>query len=168
MTSAGTAAGIDACLHLVREEYGPDVATRIARRMVVPPHRHGGQRQYIDAPVLARQAPPTLQLLLEWVDEHLGETHTLRTLADRAHMSPRTFSRRFHSEIGVPPMTWLTYRRISRTQELLEATDMPIEEVARAAGFGTVTVFRHHFREHLGLPPSAYRQKFRADRTTTA
>lgn len=161
VTSAGTAAGIDACLQLVRREHGPAVANRIARRMVVPPHRDGGQRQYIDAPVPSRDGAETLQVLLTWIDEHLEQPHSVASLAAQAHLSPRTLSRRFTSEIGTSPMTWLTHRRVARAQELLEATDISIEQVAAASGFGTVTVFRHHFRRHVGIAPTAYRDKFR-------
>lgn len=161
ITSAGTAAGIDACLQLVRREHGPAVANRIARRMVVPAHRDGGQRQYIEAPLPSCDSAGTLRLLLAWMDEHLGDAHSVASLAAKAHMSPRTLSRRFRSEIGASPMTWLTHRRICLAQELLEGTDMSIEQVATAAGFGNDPVFRHHFRQHVGIAPTAYRAKFR-------
>jgi len=146
ITSAGTAAGIDACLQLVRREHGPAVANRIARRMVVPPHRDGGQRQYIDAPLPEADSAATLRQLLVWMEEHL---------------SSRTLSRRFQSEIGTSPITWLTHRRVSRAQELLEGTDMSIEQVADAVGFATDTALRHHFRQQVGISPTAYRTKFR-------
>jgi transcriptional regulator GlxA family with amidase domain len=161
ITSAGTAAGIDACLQLVRQEHGPAIANRIARRMVVPPHRDGGQRQYIDAPLPSCDSAETLQLLLVWMDEHLALAHSVASLAAQAHMSPRTLTRRFRAEIGTSPMTWLTHRRVSRAQELLEGTDLSIEQVAKAAGFGHDNVFRHHFRHQVGIAPTAYRAKFR-------
>lgn len=161
ITSAGTAAGIDACLQLVRREHGPAVANRIARRMVVPPHRDGGQRQYIDAPLPVCDSAETLQRLLHWMEDHLDHDHSLSSLAAQASMSPRTLSRRFRAEIGAPPMTWLTHRRVARTQELLEGTDMSIEQIATAAGFGNDTVYRHHFRQQVGITPTAYRAKFR-------
>jgi transcriptional regulator GlxA family with amidase domain len=161
ITSAGTAAGIDACLQLVRQEHGPAIANRIARRMVVPPHRDGGQRQYIDVPFPSSDSAETLQLLLVWMDEHLALTHSVASLAAQAHMSPRTLTRRFRAEIGASPMTWLTHRRVSRAQELLEGTDLSIDQVAKAAGFGHDNVFRHHFRQQVGIAPTAYRAKFR-------
>jgi transcriptional regulator GlxA family with amidase domain len=129
---------------------------------VVPPHRDGGQRQYIDAPLPNSDSADTLRLLLEWMEEHLADAHSVASLAAQAHMSPRTLSRRFRSEIGSSPMTWLTHRRVSRAQELLEGTDMSIEQVATAAGFGNDTAFRHHFRRHVGTAPTAYRAKFRS------
>lgn len=161
VTSAGTAAGIDACLHLVRQEHGPDIAKRIARRMVVAPHRDGGQRQFIDAPILPIGSSDSLQPLLEWMEENLEQPHSVASLADRAHLSPRTLSRRFRSEIGVSPITWLTHRRVALAQELLEGTDLSIERIAAATGFGNDTLFRHHFRQLVGTTPTTYRAKFR-------
>jgi transcriptional regulator GlxA family with amidase domain len=161
ITSAGTAAGIDACLQLVRREHGPAVANRIARRMVVPPHRDGGQRQYIDAPLPEADSAATLRQLLVWMEEHLDQRHSVASLAAQAHLSSRTLSRRFQSEIGTSPITWLTHRRVSRAQELLEGTDMSIEQVADAVGFATDTALRHHFRQQVGISPTAYRTKFR-------
>lgn len=161
ITSAGTAAGIDACLHLLRQEHGPDIANRIARRMVVSPHRDGGQRQYIDAPLPNCESDDTFQQLLLWMDENLSRPHSVTSLAEQAHMSPRTLSRRFHSETGATPKAWLTHRRVARAQELLEGTDMSVEQIALAAGFGNDTLLRHHFRRHVGTAPTAYRAKFR-------
>jgi transcriptional regulator GlxA family with amidase domain len=161
ITSAGTAAGIDACLQLVRREHGPAVANRIARRMVVPPHRDGGQRQYIDAPVPEADSAATLKLLLVWMEEHLSHQHSVDSLAAQANLSSRTLSRRFQSEVGASPMNWLTHQRVFRAQELLEGTDMSIDQVAGAVGFGTDTALRHHFRQQVGIAPSAYRAKFR-------
>ena len=161
VTSAGTAAGIDACLQLVRQHHGPSIANRIARRMVVPAHREGGQRQYIDAPLPAAECGETLQVLMAWMEEHLDQNHSVASLAARAHMSPRTLSRRFSTEIGAPPMAWLTNRRVARGQELLEATDLSVEQVAKASGFGHDALFRHHFRQQVGITPTAYRTKFR-------
>ncbi len=161
ITSAGTAAGIDACLQLVRQEHGPAVANRIARRMVVPPHRDGGQRQYIEAPLPSDRSSEMLHSLLVWMDEHLADAHSVATLAAQANMSPRTLSRRFNTEVGASPITWLTHRRVARAQELLEGTDMSVEQVAAAAGFGNDTLFRHHFRQHVGISPTTYRRKFR-------
>ena len=160
ITSAGTAAGIDACLQLVRSEYGPTIANRIARRMVVPPHRDGGQRQYIDAPLPDSDSAETLWPLLTWMDKHLKDPHSLASLATYANVSPRTLSRRFRLELGTSPMTWLTHRRVARAQELLEGTEMSIDQVALATGFGNDTLLRHHFRQHVGIAPTAYRAKF--------
>ncbi|MFC6286847.1 GlxA family transcriptional regulator [Nocardioides sp. GCM10027113] len=161
ITSAGTAAGIDACLQLVRQEHGPAVANRIARRMVVPPHRDGGQLQYIEVPFHGDDGADSLQPLLAWVEEHLAEGHTVASLAARAHLSPRTLTRRFRAEVGTSPMTWLTHRRVARAQELLESTALSVEELARAVGFGSDALLRHHFRQLVGISPSAYRGQFR-------
>ncbi len=161
VTSAGTAAGIDACLHLLRQEHGPDIANRVARRMVVSPHRDCGQRQYIDAPLPSCDSSDTLQQLLLWMDENLSRAHSVRSLAEQAHVSPRTLTRRFRSEVGATPKTWLTHRRVALAQELLEGTDMSIEQIASATGFGTDTLLRHHFRQRVGTAPTAYRTKFR-------
>ncbi len=160
VTSAGTAAGIDACLHLVRTELGAAVATRIARRMVVPPHRDGGQRQYIERPV-----PPTtcesLGPVLAHMAARLDEQHSVPELARRAAMSPRTFARRFVAETGTTPHQWLTDQRVLRARELLEETDLPVEEVARDAGFGTAALLRHHFSRGTGVSPSTFRSQHR-------
>jgi AraC family transcriptional activator FtrA len=161
ITSAGTAAGIDACLQLVRQEHGPAVANRIARRMVVPPHRDGGQFQYVETPLPSRDEATTLQPLLAWVEEHLDEEHTLASLAARARTSPRSLSRRFRAEVGATPMTWVTHRRVERAQELLESTELSVGQLAHAVGFGSDTLLRHHFRQHVGIAPVAYRDKFR-------
>lgn len=160
VTSAGTAAGIDACLHLVRAELGPATANRIARRMVVAPHRDGGQRQFIDRPLLPEPGG-TLASLLEWVDEHLAEEHTLQTLARREALSPRTLLRRFRAETGGTPHAWLTSRRVARAQELLEASDLPVEAVARTVGLASASLLRHHFRRYVGVSPLQYRRQFR-------
>jgi transcriptional regulator GlxA family with amidase domain len=156
ITGAGTAAGIDAALHLVRTELGTAVATAIARRMVVPPHRDGGQRQFIDRPV-----PPTtaesLGPVLTFMLEHLDEPHTVETLARRAAMSPRTFARRFVAETGTTPHQWLTDQRVLRARRLLEETDLPVDAVARDAGFGSAALLRHHFTRCTGITPTAFR-----------
>ncbi|MCC3277658.1 helix-turn-helix domain-containing protein [Arthrobacter sp. zg-Y40] len=160
LTSAGTAAAIDAALHLVRGELGAGVAAAIARDMVVPPHRDGGQVQFI-----ARQVPAaaceTLEEMLVWMGENLGQEHTVKDLAARASMSERTFARRFKAETGSTPAAWLTRQRVLRAQELLEDTDLGIDEVARATGFGQAELLRHHFRRGLGVSPAAYRRTFR-------
>ncbi len=160
ITSAGTAAGIDACLHLIRVEFGAKVAAGIARDMVVPPHRDGGQAQYIDRPIPACGSEP-MERLLEWMVRHLQEEHSVNELAARVHMSPRTFARRFRAETGATPAAWLNAQRVLRAQELLETTDLSIDEVARAAGFGHSVLLRHHFMKALAISPQGYRRTFR-------
>ncbi|MFF3936615.1 helix-turn-helix domain-containing protein [Streptomyces phaeofaciens] len=160
ITSAGTAAGIDACLHIVRKEQGPEVANGIARRMVVPPHRDGGQAQYV-----ARPLPPsscdTIGPLLAWMDEHLDQEVTVEQLAARAHMAPRTFARRFQQETGTTPYRWLLRQRVLLAQQLLEATDETMDAIAWRTGFGTAGALRHQFVRALGTTPNAYRRAFR-------
>lgn len=160
ITSAGTAAGIDACLHLVRREQGSHVANAIARRMVVPPHRDGGQAQYLETPLPPPSDHP-LEPVLTWLSEHLDEEVSVPRLAARAHMSPRTFARRFRAETGTTPYLWLTGQRVLRAQQLLEDTDDSVEQVAARAGFGTAAALRHHFVRWRGTTPQAYRQAFR-------
>ncbi|MET4061103.1 transcriptional regulator GlxA family with amidase domain [Arthrobacter sp. UYP6] len=160
MTSAGTAAGIDAALHLVRMEHGAKAAAAIARDMVVPPHREGGQAQFIDRAVPA-SACETLGPVLEWVGENLAAELTVKDLAARAAMSERTFARRFRAETGTTPAAWINSQRVLRAQELLEDTDLSVEEVSRAAGFGQPELLRHHFHRDVGASPAAYRRTFR-------
>lgn len=162
ITSAGTAAGIDACLHLVRKEQGSRVANGIARRMVIPPHRDGGQAQYVDRPV-ALPACDTLGEVISWMQRHLGEPITVRQLAVRARMSDRTFARRFVQETGATPMRWLTGQRILLAQELLEETAETVDVIADRAGFGNAAALRHHFRAWRGTTPQAYRRAFSPD-----
>jgi transcriptional regulator GlxA family with amidase domain len=161
ITSAGTAAGIDASLHLVRKELGSEVANGIARRMVVPPHREGGQAQYIERPV-----PPndyeTLGPLLDWMSQNLNEDVSVDELAVRAHMSSRTFARRFKAETGTTPHAWMTRQRVQYAERLLEQTDEPIERVADLSGFGSATLLRHHFVRQRSTTPQAYRRTFRS------
>ncbi|MCP3821524.1 helix-turn-helix domain-containing protein [Streptomyces sp. A3M-1-3] len=160
VTSAGTAAGIDACLHIVRQEHGPEVANTIARRMVVPPHRDGGQAQYIERP-LPRTACDTVGDVLAWMERHLDAEITVEQLADRAHMSPRTFARRFLQETGTTPYRWLLRQRVLLAQELLEATDDTMDAIAGRSGFGNAAALRHHFLRTLGTTPNAFRRTFR-------
>lgn len=161
ISSAGTAAGIDAALHLVRTELGSAVASTIARRMVVPPHRDGGQRQFIERPV-PTCSDEGLGELLGWLGEHLGEQHSVADLARRAVMSPRTFARRFVAETGTTPHQWLTDQRVLRARELLEGSDLTVDEVAREAGFGSPALLRHHFTRCTGLSPTSFRSQHRA------
>ncbi|WP_328989557.1 helix-turn-helix domain-containing protein [Kribbella sp. NBC_01245] len=159
ITSAGTAAGIDACLHLVRRELGAAVATRIARRMVVPPQRDGGQRQYVDLPV-PETTGESLQPILSWMVDNLSIEHTVPDLARRARMSDRTFARRFVAETGTTPLKWVTTQRVLHARTLLEATDLGLEQVAAKSGFGTAALLRHHFRRVVGVAPQDYRRTF--------
>jgi AraC family transcriptional activator FtrA len=159
ITSAGTAAGIDACLYLLRQEFGERVASRLARRMVVPPHRDGGQRQYVETPISPVQAD-TLRGTLDWMAEHLDEDMTVESLAELAHMSTRTFARRFRAETGTTPHHWLTGQRVLLAQRLLEDDDRSIDEIATRAGFGSAALLRHHFAKRVGTTPQAYRRTF--------
>src|SRR5215468_3576396 len=160
ITSAGTAAGIDACLYLVRQEHGSKVANAIARRMVVPPHRDGGQAQYIDRPLPAAPAD-SLAVVIRWMGGHLDQQVTVAQLAARARMSPRSFARRFVQETGTTPQRWLTGQRILLAQQLLEETDETIDLIAERAGFPNAATFRHHFRGWRGTTPAGYRRAFR-------
>jgi AraC family transcriptional activator FtrA len=162
ITSAGTAAGIDASLHLVRKELGSAVAATIARRMVVPPQRDGGQRQYVEAPVPEIEAE-SLQPVLEWAVEHLQEDLTVQSLARRAVMSERTFARKFRAETGTTPHSWVTRQRVLLARRLLEDTDASIEQVAARSGLGTAAILRHHFTKLVGATPQAYRRTFRCE-----
>ncbi|WP_211481275.1 GlxA family transcriptional regulator [Actinopolyspora xinjiangensis] len=161
-TSAGTAAAIDLCLHLVRMRSGARTANAIARRMVVPPHREGGQAQYIELPVPT--STDTLGPVLEWMGHNLRRDLPVAELARRARMSPRTFARRFKAETGTTPLHWLTTQRTARAQQLLEDTDSTLESVADSCGFGNATTMRHHFLRRLGVTPTEYRRTFRTDR----
>jgi transcriptional regulator GlxA family with amidase domain len=163
ITSAGTAAGIDACLHLLRLEHGAEVANAVARRMVVPPHRDGGQAQYVEAPVPVRQhaGSDELAAVLDWAVENLAEPLTVEALARRAHMSPRTFARRFREVAGATPHRWLLGQRVGHAQRLLE-TGMSVEEVARRSGFGSAANLRLQFGRERGTSPSTYARTFRA------
>lgn len=159
LTSAGSAAGIDLGLHLIRSDHGPAVANSVARRLVVPPHRDGGQAQFIDRPI-ADTADETLAATLEWAVDHLDEPLTVAALADHARLGARTFARRFTAEIGESPLRWLTHQRVLRAQELLEATDHSIERVAAEAGFGSAANLRSHFERVTHTTPTRYRATF--------
>ncbi|MGH3736130.1 MAG: GlxA family transcriptional regulator [Micromonosporaceae bacterium] len=162
VTSAGTAAGIDASLHLVRRELGAAVATRIARRMVVPPQRDGGQRQYVELPV-PECTGESLRPVLGYLLEHLAEDHSVPELARRARLSERTFARRFTAETGTTPGRWLTTQRVLHAQRLLEQTSLDVDQVARQSGFGTAALLRHHFHRIVGVTPTDYRRTFASD-----
>ena len=159
VTSAGTAAGIDAALHIVRKEHGAAATNVIARRMVVPPQREGGQSQYIDSP-MPEAASDSFALVAEWMLENLHEDLTVDQLARKALMSSRTFARRFRAEMGTTPAAWLNRQRLLRAQQLLEQTDLGLETIAQRTGFGSAAVMRHHFVRVLLVSPMTYRRAF--------
>lgn len=159
ITSAGTAAGIDACLHLVRKLQGAEVARAIARRMVVAPHREGGQAQFVNRP-LPEGGGDSLAPLLDWMRHHPDQEASVEQLAARAHMSPRTFARRFQQETGTTPHRWLVGQRVLLAQRLLESTTEPVDAIAARCGFGNAAALRHHFGRRLGTTPLAYRRGF--------
>lgn len=160
LTSAGCAAGMDLCLHMIRNDHGAAVANDIARRSVVPPHREGGQAQFIQRPVPEAGTSST-DAARSWALEHLGHPVTLGELAGQASMSVRTFNRRFREELGLTPMQWLTRQRVERARQLLEETELPVDRIAADAGFGTAASLRQHLHATLGVSPSAYRSTFR-------
>lgn len=161
LTSAGSAAGIDLGLHLIRRDYGADIANQVARRLVVAPHRDGGQAQFIDRPV-QHDETATLAIVMDWAMERLDEPLTVADLASAAAMSPRTFARRFTADFGHSPHRWLVQQRISAARQMLETTDQSIDEVARRCGFGTAATLRHHFGREVQTTPTAYRRTFRS------
>jgi transcriptional regulator GlxA family with amidase domain len=160
LTSAGTAAGIDCCLHLLRVRYGAETANRAARRMVVAPHRQGGQAQYIQQPMPATAERDRLAPLLEWLGKHLDVPHELDNLAQRALMSRRTFTRRFRESTGTTVGQWIQNQRLALAQRLLETTDQPVERVATGAGFGSAVSLRKHFASAFKVSPTVYRRQF--------
>ncbi|MFI6316209.1 GlxA family transcriptional regulator [Nonomuraea sp. NPDC050556] len=159
LTSAGVAAGLDLCLHLIRRDFGARAANQRARELVTAPHRSGGQAQYIDLPVRPDRSGGLAQLR-EWALLNLHRPLTVDELVRRAGMSRRTLIRRFHLETGQPPMRWLLEARLSQARELLEASDLTVDGVARRCGLGTPANFRTLFKEHIGVPPSVYRDTF--------
>lgn len=160
VTSAGCAAAIDCCLHLLRTQYGAEVANHIARRMVVPPFRQGGQAQFIEQPQFSSVTPDRLSLVMEWMTQNLATAHSLDELAERALMSRRTFTRRFRQMTGTTVGPWLLNQRLALAQRMLEMTDKPIEIVAEAAGFASPALFRRCFGQAFGIKPSVYRREF--------
>ncbi len=160
MTSAGLSAGIDLCLHIVRKDHGAAAGARAARRMVAAPHRDGGQAQFFGRP--AGPGDGSLEPTRRWALERLDEPLDVGSMARHASFSPRTFARRFREETGTTPLRWLLSRRVLEARRLLEETDLPVEEVAARAGFGTAASLREHFRRHTATTPSAYRRAFRA------
>jgi transcriptional regulator GlxA family with amidase domain len=161
LTSAGAAAGVDLCLHIVRRDHGSQAANRVARRCVVPPWRDGGQAQYIRQPVPGPADSGTARTR-EWALRRLGEPLQLADLAAHANMSVRTFTRRFRDEVGLTPGQWLTRQRVEHARHLLESSDLTIDRIASVAGFGTTASLRQHLAATVGVSPSAYRRTFRA------
>lgn len=160
LTAAGVASGIDLCLHMIRCDHGAAVANEVARRTVVPPHREGGQAQFIRRPVPEPQYSSTAAARA-WALEHLDRPVTLRDLARCEAMSVRTFTRRFREEVGVSPLQWLTQQRVERARQLLEETELTVDRVASDAGFGTAASLRQHLQAAIGVSPSAYRSTYR-------
>lgn len=161
LTSAGEAAGIDLCLHMIRRDFGAAVAADVARATVVPPHREGGQAQFVPRPVAEPQQRAATGAARAWALAHLDRPVSLRELAERESMSVRTFSRRFREETGMTPGRWLAQRRVERARQLLEETDLPVDRVAAEAGFGTAASLRQHLQAAVGVSPAAYRGTFR-------
>jgi AraC family transcriptional activator FtrA len=164
LTSAGSAASMDLCLHVVRRDFGADVANQVARGLVVPPHRDGGQAQFVDEPVAPYAAADPFGDALAWAQQHLGEPITVEDLAHRAAMSPRSFARRFGATTGTTPHRWISRQRVLLAQRLLETTDLSIDEVSWHCGLGTATNLRLHFAKMLRSSPTAYRRAFKANR----
>ena len=161
LTSAGKAAAMDLCLHLVRSDHGSAIANTVARRLVVPPHRAGGQAQFVATPVPAQNNHPLAELF-PWVIQRLDHPLTVEDLARRANMSSRNLGRHFRSVTGTTPLQWLLTQRIRRAQELLETTDDSVDAIAAAVGMGTATTLRRHFNRTVGVPPDTYRRTFRS------
>ena len=162
LTAAGEASGIDLCLHMIRSDFGSAVANRVARGTVVPPHRSGGQAQYIDTPV-PRSTTGSTSAAQAWAIENLDQPLSLQVLASKQAMSVRTFARKFTADVGMSPAKWIVQQRLHRARELLENTDHTIDKVAAEAGFGTATSMRQHLMVEIGVSPSAYRATFAAD-----
>ena len=159
-TGAGSAAGLDAALHVMRQEFGADVAAHAARRMVVPPHRDGGQAQFIRPARSPRCEAETLGPLLQWAVEHLADDLSVERLAREVHLSPRTFARRFRDETGTTPHAWVVRQRVQAAEALLERSDQGIDQVAARVGFGNAAALRHHFTRVRGVSPQQYRRSF--------
>ncbi|MDX6351669.1 MAG: hypothetical protein QOF84_6459 [Streptomyces sp.] len=163
LTGAGAAAGIDLCLHLIRREHGAAVTNAIARGLVIPPHRDGGQTQYIDAPVPSDGDDRRLSEVIAWARANLDRRISVDELAARALTSRRSFTRRFKAATGATPHAWLLAQRLNRAEELLEATDLPVEEVARRVGYGSAAALREQFTLRRGVAPRDYRRTFRGE-----
>ncbi|QIX97769.1 transcriptional regulator FtrA [Cedecea sp. FDAARGOS_727] len=160
LTSAGSAAGIDLCLYLVRQDFGSAAANSVARRLVVQPHRAGGQAQFIEQAVPVEYEGERFAPLFDHLQRHLADNHSVASMAAFVGMSSRTFLRRFEAATGMTPARWLLQTRLKRSRELLENSQMQVEQIAELAGFGCAATLRHHFRKHLGTSPGAYRNTF--------
>lgn len=160
LTSAGSAAGIDLCLHLVRRDFGQEAANSVARRLVVQPHRDGGQTQNIVRPVPVARESKRLGLLFDYLHQQLADNHTVASLASRAGMSPRTFLRRFQDATGTTPARWLLNERLMRARGMLEKTRLSLDSIAIQVGFGSSSTLRYHFQQHFSVSPAAYRKSF--------
>jgi AraC family transcriptional activator FtrA len=161
LTSAGSSASIDLCLHIVRGDYGAEIAARLARELVVPPFREGGQAQYIDTPLPALDPADPFLEVLSWAQANLAEPITISDLAKRAAMSKRNFARRFLAALGTTPYRWILRQRLQLAQRLLETSDLPVDAIAQASGFATAANMRARFLDGLDTTPSAYRRTFR-------
>jgi AraC family transcriptional activator FtrA len=159
LTSAGSAAGLDMLVHLVRRDFGPKVANQVAQRLVIPPHREGGQAQFVPRPVAADERG-RLAKLLDWIRAHLSDEHTVDTLAGRASMSARTLQREFKAATGLAPHAWLVRERLERAKDLLETGRLPAQAIAERVGIGSAESLRHHFRARIGTTPAQYRARF--------
>ncbi len=160
LTSAGSAAGIDLCLHVVRRDYGMEAANRVARRLVIPPHRDGSQTQQLSRPVAQLRESQRLGQLFDYLHQHLAVPHTVDSLSRRVGMSQRTFLRRFQDATGTTPSRWLLNERLLRAKDYLENSRLSIDSIAEQTGFGQAATLRHHFRQHYALSPARYRKQF--------
>lgn len=160
MTSAGSAAGIDLCLHVVRTDFGRDIANNVAQRLVVQPHRDGTQTQKVTAPVARSRESQSLGKLFDFVHQQLAASHTVESLARHVGMSPRTFLRRFAESTGTTPARWILQARLRRAEELLTQSRMNIDVIAEQIGFSNGGALRHHFQQHYALTPGQFRKKF--------
>ncbi|MEV4889457.1 helix-turn-helix domain-containing protein [Nonomuraea sp. NPDC055795] len=162
LTSAGSAAGLDLLIHLVRRDHGASIANTVARRLVVPPHREGGQAQFIEAAVTPVGEDDGVARAMAWALDHLAEQITVRELARRAHMSQRSFIRHFKRQTGTSPLRWVISQRVAASLTMLESTTAPVEAIGAAVGFESPVTFRHHFTRAMRTSPSAYRRAFSA------
>ncbi|HDR2891139.1 TPA: transcriptional regulator FtrA [Enterobacter asburiae] len=160
LTSAGSAAGIDLCLHVVRRDFGMDAANRVARRLVIPPHRDGSQTQQLSRPVAQVRESQRFGKLFDYLHQHLAQPHSVDSLSQRVGMSQRTFLRRFQDATGTTPARWLLNERLLRAKDYLENSRLSIDSIAEQTGFGQSATLRHHFRQHFALPPAQYRKQF--------
>lgn len=160
ITSAGTGAGLDCCLYIVRAFHGPKIANKVARTMVIPPHREGGQAQFIEQPVAASTGDSRVNRLLDYLRENLGKQHSIDELAARAATSRRTFTRQFHKATGMALGDWLVNERLQQTRELLETTSVPIERISELTGFQTPLALRQHFKKRFQVSPRDWRRTF--------